>query len=129
VWEHITERRMIRPVDLAALRAIGEQRDVARRLFLFLEASPAPIRLPANREGIERIVDVRLAGSLGVKPDPRLLRQQLLRAAGPIVEASPRYEAIDVAPREKRGLRRGQPRYVLRIVRTRLALAKQADRT
>jgi len=124
VFEQITRPRMLRPVDLVALRAIGEQRDVARRLFLFLEGSPAPIRLGHRYEGIERIVDPGLAGTLGAAPDLRKLRQHLLRAAAPIVEASPRYEAIDVVPRTKRGLQRGEPRYLLRVVRARLAKAR-----
>ena len=123
VFAEITRPRMIRPVDLAALRAIGEQRDIARRLFLFLEGSPAPVQLGHGHEGIERIVDHRLAGTLGAARDLRKLRQHLVRAAGPIVEASPRYEAIDVVRRTKRGLRRGEPRYLLRVVRARLAKA------
>jgi hypothetical protein len=124
IYAEITRPRMIRPVDLVALRAIGEQRDIARRLFLFLEGSPAPIQLGHGYEGIERIVDTRLAGTLGAAGDLRKLRQHLLRAAGPIVEASPRYEAIDVVPRTKRGLQRGEPRYLLRVVRARLAKAR-----
>jgi len=122
-FEQITQRRMIRPLDLPAFRAIDEKSDLARRLFLFLEASPGSIQLARGREAIERIVDERLAASLGARSQLKHFRPALARAGATIVCAAPRYEHIEVVPRTKRALRRGEPRSVLRVVRTRAALA------
>jgi hypothetical protein len=123
VMEMVSDRRMIRPVDLDTLRRLGEQRDLARRLFLFLEGASGHT-LGEGREGVHRIVDTALAGTLGVRADPRKLRQYLLRAGEAIVDTSPRYAAIDVVPRRKRGLRQGDPRYVPQVIRRRLTRAK-----
>ena len=96
----------------------GTQRNMARRLFILLEGLPGH-RLGGGREGIERIIDHRLAATLGSRAEPRRLRQLLLRAAAAVIETAPRYEDIEVVPRRKRGLSVGDPRYVLRVVRRR----------
>lgn len=80
VFEQITQRRMIRPLDLAAFRAIDEKSHLARRLFLFLEASPASIQVGHGREALERIVDGRLAASLGARSQLKHFRPALARA-------------------------------------------------
>jgi DnaA N-terminal domain len=123
VFEQITQSRMLRPLDLTTFRAIDEKSHLARRLFLFLEASPASVQLGRGREGLERIVDGRLAGTLGVRSELKHFRPTLARAGATVVRAAPRYEHIEVVPRAKRALRSGEPRYVLRIVRARAALA------
>lgn len=123
VFEQITQRRMLRPLDLAAFRAIDEKSHLARRLFLFLEASPASVELGCGREGLERLADARLAGTLGFRSQLKHFRPTLARAGATVVRAAPRYEHIEVVPRAKRALRSGEPRYVLRVVRTRAALA------
>lgn len=70
-------------------------------------------RLGGGRETVQRIVDARLAATLGGQPDLRKLRQHLIRAGERVVELAPRYEQIEVVPRAKRGLRRGEPRHLL----------------
>ncbi len=123
VWDAISQPRILRPVDLDVLHGLGYQRQLAKRLFLYLEGVPMH-RVDTNRETVERIVDQRLAGTLGSKADLRLLRQQLIRAGDVLVDRAPRYQRIEIIPRHKRGLRRGEPRYLLRVVRARLASAQ-----
>jgi hypothetical protein len=72
VFEAISTPRALRPVDLAVLRALGHQRELAKRLFLLLESLPAA-RLDGAREVIERVVDARLAATLGSQAEPREL--------------------------------------------------------
>lgn len=111
VLEVLGNRRMIRPVDLEVLRALGEQRELARRLFLFLEASPG--HRVGDRELIERVIDERLAGSMGSSMALRELVKALRRASSVIEEASGGRYAVEIKPRAKRVLRRGDPKYLL----------------
>jgi len=122
IFEQISQHSNIRPLDLAVLRAIGEQRTLARRLYLLLESLPAHT-LDARTHYMHRIVDQRLAGTLGVQPDLRKLRQHLLRAGKVLMQAEPAYQLVDVVPRAKRDLRRGEPKYLLRAFRARPAAA------
>jgi len=118
VWEVVSTPRVLRPLDLSVLRRLGPQRSMARRLFILLEGLPGH-RVGGGREGIERIIDHRLAATLGSRAEPRRLRQLLLRAAAVLIETAPRYEDFEIVPRRKRGLSVGDPRYVLRVVRRR----------
>jgi len=120
IWQAITQPRVLRPVDLAVLHAIGEQRHLAKRLFLYLEGVPMH-PLGDGREGIERIVDERLAATLGARSQIKHFRSQLGRAGTAVVDTAPRYLIVELAPRTKRGLQRSDPRHVLRVVRSRLA--------
>jgi hypothetical protein len=87
---------------------------------MLLEGLPAG-RLDERREIIGRIVDARLAATLGSQVELRELRRLLARAGEAIVARAPRYDEVEVTPRKKRGLRPGEPRYLLRVVRGRLA--------
>jgi len=120
VFEAISAPASLRPVDLAALRSLGHQRELAKRLFLLLEGLPAG-RLDERREIIERLVDARLAATLGSQVELRELRRLLARAGEAIVANASRYDEVEITPRKKRGLRPGEPRYLLRVVRGRLA--------
>jgi len=120
IWQLISQPRVLRPVELSLLRALGHNRELAKRLFLFLEGTSMH-PLESGRETVERIVDQRLAGTLGARGELRDLRRNLIRAGEAITSVAPRYERIEVVPRQKRGLRPGEPRYLLRIVRSRLA--------
>ncbi len=127
-WYGDLGERLRRAVDLLALtgyrlEASGSAGGWTDAFTLLDRAQTVWSGAPTSPRRHERIVDHRLAGTLGAARDLRKLRQHLVRAAGPIVEASPRYEAIDVVRRTKRGLRRGEPRYLLRVVRARLAKA------
>jgi hypothetical protein len=116
--ELVSAPRMLRPIDLDALRRLGPQRDLARRLFLFLEASTGH---PASTsvEIVERIIDQRLATTLGTTASPNQLASQL-HAAGLAVEAAaPRYATVRVIPRRKRCLAPSEPAYALRATRQR----------
>jgi len=117
VWDAITQPRVLRPIDLNVLHALGEQRQLAKRLFLYVEGIPMH-RLQGGHEMVERIVDDRLAATLGAKRDLYELRRNLSRAGKAITHAAPRYKAVEIIPRSKRGLRRTDPRYLLRVVRS-----------
>jgi hypothetical protein len=120
VFEAISQPRVLRPLDLAALHALGEQRHLAKRLFLYLEGIPMH-RLDHNREMVERVVDERLAATLGSRSGLKHFRPQLIRAGQAVIDIAPRYAAIQIVPRQKRGLRRTDPGYLLHVVRTRIA--------
>jgi hypothetical protein len=120
IWEAITQPRQLRPVDLDVLHGLGKNRDLAKRLFLYAEGIPMH-RLPSGDELLERVIDERLAATLGGKPQLYDLRRNLERAGQAIVSAAPRYRSIEAVPRTKRGLRRGEPTHLLRIVRARVA--------
>jgi len=120
VSEAISQPRVLRPFDLAVFHALGEQRHLARRLFLFLEGTSMG-RTERGDDVLERIIDERLAATLGAKPQLYELRRNLARAAQAITSAAPRYNCIEIAPRAKRGLRRGDPTHLLRVVRSRVA--------
>ena len=127
VFEQLRDRRNIRPIDLEVLRRLGPQRELARRLFLLLEALPAHALDPEfgrRREIIERLVDHRLSGSLGSTARPAKLVEGLKRAGAAIVDAAPRYETIEVAARGKRNLAVGDPRNIIRVVRARVVRAR-----
>jgi hypothetical protein len=123
IFEQISTQTTIRPIDLAVLRAIGEQRTLARRLYLLLESLPAHT-IDSRTHYMHRIVDQRLAGTLGVtQSDLYELRRNLTRAGKVLMGTDPRYGLVDVAPRAKRDLRRGEPKYLLRAFRARPAAA------
>ena len=118
VLEALLERRRIRPVDISTLRALGEQRELARRLFLFLESRPG------HNEGdgwdrIEHTIDARLGHTLGTVAELKILRRQLLRAADAIMNVAEDRYAISVIPRRAREIAPGEPRYLLRARRRR----------
>jgi Replication initiator protein A len=116
--------RLLRRVDKDALARLGPQRRFARRLLIFLDGAAAH-RLP-NQPGIEiidRVIDEALAASLGIhrdEPDLYELKRSIELAATAILKASDRYRSIDVIARKKVGLRRGEPRHLLRVKRATL---------
>jgi hypothetical protein len=118
--ELVSAPRMLRPIDLDALRRLGPQRDLARRLFLFLEASTGH---PASEsvEIVERIIDQRLAATLGTTASPSRLASQLHTAGLAVEAAAPRYTTVRVIPRRKKCLAPGEPAYALFATRRRLA--------
>ena len=120
--ELLKRPKMLRPIDLGVLRELGPQRDLARRLFLFLEASTAH---PTGNgvEVIERIVDDRLAATLGTRLPSWKLAQQLRPACTAIEAASDRYRRVEITDRRKQCLRHGEPRLALRVIRRRLVKA------
>jgi len=120
IFEQITSHTNIRPIDLTVLRGLGEQRHLARRLFLLLESLPAH-KLDARTHYIHRLVDQRLAGTLGANVELKDLRRKLDRAGTVLMEHDARYQLVDVVPRAKRDLRRGEARYLLRAFRARMA--------
>jgi len=127
VFEQIAQPRILRPVDLAALKAIGHRRDLARRLFLFLEAQPGH-ELRPGIDVIERVVDERLSATLGCSA-PLWRVAGLMRPAGAaICDAVARYERVELVPRRKRMLGVGEPRWLLRVVRRRLRESKNERR-
>lgn len=116
--------RLLRRVDQPALLALGPQRRFARRLLIFLDGAAAH-RLPSQPgvEIIERVIDARLAASLGnyaKQPDLYELKRSIELAATAILGVSTRYQRIEVVPRKKANLRRGEPRYLLRVKRATL---------
>ena len=117
VLDAVADRRMIRPVDISALRDLGEQRELARRLFLFLEARPG------HREGaydrIEHLIDGRLGHTLGTRLALADLRKKLLRAASAIEGVADGRYRIEIVPRQKAAEYPGEPRYLLRALRRR----------
>ena len=118
VFEEISQPRILRPVDLAALHAIGHRRDLARRLFLFLEAQPGHEIRPGI-DVVERLVDERLAATLGCTA-PLWRVASLLRPAGvAICDVVDRYQRVELVPRRKRFLEVGEPRWLLRATRRR----------
>lgn len=124
VHSWLQDRRNIRPIDGGVFRALGPQRDLARRLFLLLEVLPAG-EVEGGREIINRVVDTDLRGSLGTDQALRKLVPALRRAGEAIVQTSARYEVIEVVPREKINLGSGDARYLLRVRRLRLAPHRQ----
>lgn len=118
VIDALAERRRIRPVDISTLRALGEQRELARRLFLFLESRPGHNQ-GDGWERIEHTVDERLGHTLGTNAELKVLRRQLIRASDAIMQvASDRYE-LSIVPRRAREIAPGQPRYLLHARRRR----------
>jgi len=118
VWDEITQPRILRVVDLEALRAIGHRRELARRLFLLLEAQPGHEVRP-GLDLVERVVDDRLAATLGCA-GPLWRTVSLLRTAGAAICASAgRYLRVQLVPRRKRRLVAGEPRFLLQVVRRR----------
>jgi hypothetical protein len=116
--------RLLRRVDQKAMLALGPQRRFARRLLIFLDGAAAH-RLPSQPgvELIERVIDERLAASLGnyaEHPDLYELKRSIELAAAAIIDVSSRYQRIEVVPRKKGNLRRGDPRYLLRVKRATL---------
>ena len=119
VWAEITQPRILRTVDLEALRAIGHRRELARRLFLFLEAQPGH-EIRRGLDLVERVVDERLAATLGCA-GPLWRTVSLLRAAGAAICATARrYERVQLVARRKRRLAVGEPRFLLQVVRHRV---------
>lgn len=120
VLEAIGNRRMIRPIDLDVIHALP-RRDLARRLFLFLESSPghreAGHRSAPGEDFIQRIIDDRLAGTLGWSGELRDLPRRITRAGALVETASAGRYRIHVERRTKRGLRPGDPRYLLKAHR------------
>jgi len=123
IWEAISQPRVLRPVDLDVLHGLGKNRDLAKRLFLYIEGIPMH-RLPSGDEFLERVVDERLAATLGAKPQLYDLRRHLERAGKAIAANAPRYRSIEIVPRVKRGLRSGEPTHLLRVVRSRVAASR-----
>ena len=123
IWEAISQPRVLRPVDLDVLHGLGKNRDLAKRLFLYVEGVPMH-RLPSGDELLERVIDERLAATLGAKPQLYDLRRHLERAGKAIEANAPRYRSIETVPRVKRGLRRGEPTHLLRVVRSRVAVSR-----
>ena len=117
-WEVIATPRILRPVELAVLRRLGARRELARRLFYLLEAQPGHELRPGT-EILERLVDDRLVASLGTTRAPWKVAQELRVAGAAICEASRRYQRVELVPRRKRSLAPGEPRWLLRVVRTR----------
>ena len=114
VLEALANQRMIRRVDLATLQALGEQRELARRLFLFLESRPG--HREKSHDRIEHLVDERLAHTLGTNAPLKHLCRLLRRAGKAIEDVNDRYR-IELVPRTRAGLRPGDPRYLLRVQR------------
>jgi hypothetical protein len=120
IFDYLLDRRVIRPLDYQAMTALNHRQQLARRLLYFLDGTAAHRVSGTNLERIHRIVDERLATTLGVKPVLKEFRRLLHRAAEAVVENSPRYVSIELVRREKRDLRRGDPQYLLVAVRRRL---------
>ena len=116
---------MLRPIDLAALRRLGSQRDVARRLFLFLEASTGH-PLGDGGEVVERIIDARLVSTFGSTASPARLAGQLVVACAAVESVTTRYRTVRVIERRKACLAPGEARYALRAIRRRVS--KQAGK-
>jgi hypothetical protein len=110
------DRQTIRPFDLEVFAALGGQRQLARRLFLFLEAQSGG-RGDDGIEIIQRLANARLAGTLGYDPTNRSFTRDLRRAGGAIVDCAPRYRSIGVRPRSKSYLRYGEARHLLYCTR------------
>lgn len=127
VFEQISQPRILRPVDLAALKSIGHRRDLARRLFLFLEGQPGHEFRP-GLEVLERVVDARLAATLGCSAPLWRVAGLLRPAGGAICDAVDRYERAELVPRRKRMLEVGEPRWLLRVVRRRVRESKNDRR-
>ena len=117
--ELVSAPRMLRPIDLDALRRLGPQRDLARRLFLFLEASTGHV-VRDGVEVVERIIDQRLAATLGSNATPNRLAAQLDAATEAIERASDRYHAVRVVERRKKCLAPDDAIWTLRATRQRL---------
>ncbi len=117
-WEVITTPRILRPVELAVLRLLGARRELARRLFYLLEAQPGHELRPGT-EILERLVDDRLVASLGTTRPAWKVAQELRAAGVAICKASGRYQRVELVPRRKRSLAPGEPRWLLRVVRSR----------
>jgi hypothetical protein len=117
-WEVISEPRVMRTVDLAALRSLGPRRELARRLFYLLEAQPGH-ELGRGVEVVERLVDARLLASLGTQRPVWKVAQELRNAGSAIPTAAPRYRRVELVPRRKRSIAPGDPRWLLRVVRVR----------
>jgi hypothetical protein len=117
-WEVIATPRILRPVELAVLRRLGARRELSRRLFYLLEAQPGHELRPGT-EILERLVDDRLVASLGTQRPVWKVAQELRVAGAAITAATPRYRRVELVPRRKRSLAPGQPRWLLRVVRTR----------
>lgn len=117
VVEAVAERRMIRDIDVKTLRALGEQRELARRLFMFLESRPGH-REPGWYR-IEHLVDARLAGTLGSQLELRDLRIRLKQASRAIEDVTEGRYRVEVVPRQKAKISPGDARYLLRALRQR----------
>jgi hypothetical protein len=120
VWEEISRPRILRPVDLEALRALGHRRELARRLFLFLEAQPGHAIRP-GLDLVERVLDSRLAATLGCSGPLWPLAALIRKAGAAICQVARRYERVELIPRRKRWLPPGEPPYLLHVVRHRRA--------
>jgi hypothetical protein len=120
----LADKRNIRPIDVGVLRALGPQRELARRLFLLLEVHGAG-EVDGGREVLNRLVDERLAGTLGTRTVMKKLVPALRRAGEAIESAAPRYESVRVISRERRLIVPGEARYLIRAERRRLARALQ----
>jgi hypothetical protein len=119
VMEAVSDRRMVRPVDVAVLRRLGEQRELARRLFLFLESRPGHREGPYDR--IEHLIDARLGHTLGTRLALPDLRKKLRPAVRAIEQATSARYRIEIVPRQKSSLSPGDPRYLLSALRCRQA--------
>ncbi len=118
VLEAAQSRRMIRPVDLSTFRLLHERKELARRLFLFLESAPG--HREYDRDLIRRVIDLRLAGTLGLRQQRLSEITRLVRRAGSEIEQVTNRYTIEVAPRERRGLTQGDPRWLLQARRLRV---------
>lgn len=118
-FQLIKAPKMLRPIDLVALHRLGHQRDLARRLYLLLEASTGHAVAPGV-EVVERLVDERLAITLGTQQPAWKLAQQLRPACAAIEATAARYARVELIPRRKRRIEHGDPRFLLRAERARL---------
>ena len=117
--ELVAAPRMLRPIDLDALRRLGPQRDLARRLLLFLEGSTGHL-VGSGVEVVERVIDERLAATLGAPTTtPNRLAVQLDAACHAVQAATGRYRSVRVIERRKACLAPDDARFALRATRRR----------
>lgn len=127
VYESLIEnRKALRPYDHTVVIRLGPQRDLARRFWFWLEATGTRNSFdPASGlESFERIINTEMAGTLGVNVPLHKLALYLQRAGRAIVAADPRYRSLEVVPRDVSGLRRGDPKKKIRVVRARVTRAR-----
>lgn len=121
VFDYLSDRSVIRRLDYAAVSAIKPQQQLAQALLFFLDAQPGHREHSGDRtELIERLVDTRLASTLGVKPVLKEFHRLLRAACATVESASARYESVAMEPRRKTSIGRGEPRYLLVARRNRM---------
>lgn len=121
IFDYLSDRSVIRRLDYGAVSQIKPQQQLAQALLFFLDAQPGHRAQSGDRiERIERLVDGRLAATLGVKPVLKEFHRLLRAACATVENASARYEQVTMEPRRAQRFARNEPRYLLVAVRNRM---------